>query len=126
MKSLSLILLAPLTLAACYAQTTDPTNEDDVGAIAEALELDQGGLDMEDELASFGVPETFDELQLLQSDLEVTDPMETSAAVTSMTGAPDAVQFAVAINFILDWDSDPPIEVEPLDTKLVVKLKLTF
>lgn len=35
-------------------------------------------------------------------------------------------RLAVVLSFSLDWDSDPPVEVAPLDTKLVTKLKYTF
>jgi len=88
-----------LLLGGCYA-TTD---EAEVGEIGAALELDNGGLDMEDELPTFGMEERFEELALLEADLPVTDPMEADSATLAITSVPEAV----AVNVAIVWGQIP-------------------
>jgi len=84
-----------LLLAGCYASAEDVES----GEATSALDLENGGLDMEDELPAFGVEEELAELDLLEGDPALEDPMATDAEVLSMTRAPEAVRYRVALTW---------------------------
>lgn len=88
-----------LLAAGCYGTEEDA----EVGAIAEALELDNGGLEETDEAPAFGADEEFDALQLLVADPPAEDPMEADPEVAAMRAVPDAVVVRVGI----EWGQIP-------------------
>ncbi len=68
--------------------------------IAEALELENGGLTMEDEAPAFGEPETFRDIAEYEA---VEDEVDQDPEVASMRERPDAVQ----VNLIVEWGQIP-------------------
>src|SRR5690349_14727549 len=87
---LPVILLA---LTGCYADTSDP----DVEQIGAALEMENGGLDFEDEAAAFGADAQLGAIDLLEEDPAVTDPMESNPEALAAMATPDAVRYQVAV-----------------------------
>ncbi len=87
--TMSLALASP----ACVSdiEPVDP----EVAAIADALELENGGLDMQDELPQFGTPELMGEAEL--PEVVIEDPYEEDVEVQQMQQAPDAVVFRTQI-----------------------------
>ncbi len=70
------------------------------GAIADALEQENGGLTMDDEAPAFGEPESFEEV----ADYEgVDDEMARDPEVADIRERPDAVQ----VNLIVEWGQIP-------------------
>lgn len=92
---LSLALLLPAT--ACM---TDDV-EDDAGEIASALELEDGGYDMEDEAPMFG--DGLADAELADG-VVFDDPMETDLEVAAMREAPDAAVY----NTLILWGQMRP------------------
>lgn len=95
----ALAAVGPLFSGGCAAATED----DEVAQIGAALELENGGLDMEDELPAFGLEAELDELQVLTVDPALEEPMAADAEVRAMREGPDAAVFQVA----LDWGRIP-------------------
>jgi len=81
--------LAFVTAALGCTQAVE-SEEPDVAAITEALELEDGGLDMGDELPMFGSEELFDEAALPEPSEKFDDVMDGSPDVEAMN-KPDAV-----------------------------------
>jgi hypothetical protein len=90
-------LAAALLLAWGCGETT--TTEEG-GAIADALEQENGGLTMEDEAPAFGEPEAFRDLAEYD---RVEDELADDPAVDEMRERPDAAQ----INLIVEWGQIP-------------------
>lgn len=96
------LTMTTLALAGCY--TSGPT--DDTASIGEALELENGGLDMEDELPTFG-DIRFDQFELGDVQPLLEDPMESAIEVALMAEAPDAVVVHAQIHWgQLRWNPD--------------------
>lgn len=96
--------LPVLTFALVMGCNADVVDEDpEVAAIAEALELQDGGLTMTDELPMFGDTELFDAADIAPEDM-VEDAFETDDAVMTMLQLPDAVVFHTAVL----WGQLPP------------------
>ncbi|MBW2462787.1 MAG: hypothetical protein JRH11_14140 [Deltaproteobacteria bacterium] len=93
MQTGTLFTLTCFLFIGCAA-ATDPAEE---GAISSALEMENGGYDMEPALPAFGEPELLESLQLLEADLPTVDPMEIDGEVVALRAAPDAVHVRVAI-----------------------------
>ena len=107
--TLACLLTTGLGLSGCYAST----DESEAAAIGEALELDSGGLTLDDELPAFGLEEDLAELELLGEDPLYPDAMSADAEVLAMTSAPDAVRYRVAVvwgQIPGDRDNDSPRE----------------
>ncbi len=98
------LTIATMMLGGCT--TAQPS--DDAAAIGEALELENGGLDMDDEVPLFG-DLRFDELSLSEVQPELVDPMETAVEVALMRERPDAVVVHAQIHWgQLRWN--PSVE----------------
>ncbi len=95
--------LAALSLAACTGGTDGDPSDEEAEEIASALELENGGLDMEDEAPQFGAPEEFAEASLEQ-DSAVDDAIASDPATTEVLAAPDAVLYDTAVI----WGQMPP------------------
>jgi len=91
---LALALLGP----GCLAEEADEADE-----IASALEDDNGGLTMDDELPMFGADDDF-AAAALGDQVEYVDPMEQDESVAVMMDGPDAVVARVQ----LLWGQLPP------------------
>ena len=101
MTGLCLTLLLP---AAC---ATDEAS-DPAGEIAAALELEDGGYDMEDEAPMFGAADGFLEAEIAEP-VEFEDAMAADGEVAGMRSAPDAAVF----NTLILWGQipgDPSVE----------------
>ncbi|MEM9487856.1 MAG: hypothetical protein AAGC55_01865 [Myxococcota bacterium] len=96
-----------LGLGACAADSADDATADssfdDAEVIAQALELDNGGLDMADELRVFNDEATFDRAEL-GDEMPYTDAVEDTEEVRTMLGDVDAVLFSVTIG----WGAEEP------------------
>lgn len=88
-------LLSTILLAGCYASA----EEVETGEIAEALEMENGGLTLEDELPAFGIADELAEIEVLAEDPLFEDTMSTDAEVLAITSAPDAVRYRVAVSW---------------------------
>lgn len=80
-----------LALPGCMADTGEPTEDAEVAAIAEAIELENGGIEMTDELPAFGEQNAMEQATLLEEDLD--DPYLDDVAIKQLKNAPDAVVF---------------------------------
>ena len=92
-----------LALAACTGTTAEDGTAEEAEEIASAVELENGGLDMNDEAPMFGDPQAFDEAAL-EADSAVDDPMASDAAVTAALATPDAAVYNTAVV----WGQMPP------------------
>jgi hypothetical protein len=70
---------------------------DDADTIAENIELDLGGIDMEDEAPMFGAEALFDQTGTNEPELVVADDIESDPAVAIMMQAPDAIIFNAGV-----------------------------
>lgn len=86
-------------------ETTDETGE--VAEIADALELENGGLDFEDELPMFGEPELF--ADLMDVELDIDDAVQYDADVDAMQQAPDGMRYEAAVMWG-QFPGDPNVE----------------
>jgi hypothetical protein len=85
--------LALMSTAAC----TSPDELGEAEEIAQALELDNGGLDMEDEAPMFGMDDIFTDSSVFDEGVEMVDAMESDVEVVAMNDSPDALLFDTAI-----------------------------
>lgn len=99
-------LALALALPGCLAGD-DAAEDPEVAAIAEALEQENGGLDMADEAPAFGEPELMDEATL--PEVEIVDPYEEEPEVQQMQQAPDAVVFHTVVLWG-QFPGDPELE----------------
>ena len=88
------ILLALTT--GCGAAVEEEENEE-AAEIAAAIELENGGLTMADELPMFGTEEMFSEAGLPDAEVAYDDVIDQSAEVVAMRQAPDAVVFHTTV-----------------------------
>ncbi len=82
--------ITTLSIAATLLGGCTAVPEEDAASIGEALELENGGLDLEDEAPLFG-DVRFDEYSLADVTPELVDPMDTATEVALMRERPDAV-----------------------------------
>jgi hypothetical protein len=94
-------LLACSLVAAAGAACT--TTEDEADEIVSALELENGGLDTEDEAPSFGEVEAYT-AAAIERDTVVADPMDRDVEVVSLRERPDVQRLRVAAV----WGQLPP------------------
>ena len=85
-------LVPLLAVGGCYASI-----DEDTASIGEALEEENGGLDMTDEAPAFAEQAELAELELLSDDPAMQDELESDASVEAMRRAPDAVAYRVAV-----------------------------
>jgi hypothetical protein len=85
--------VAGLTLALVAAAGCGADELDEAEEIAQSLELEDGGYDMEDELPMFGMDDTLADTDVFDQGLEVVDSMESDVEVLAMNDSPDAVLF---------------------------------
>ena len=88
------IAILGLAVTGC-ASDSDPITDtfNDADQIASALELENGGLTMDDELAQFGDAELFADAELADGETAVEDTMEANADVQAMLADVDAILF---------------------------------
>lgn len=86
-------LALSLALPACVAGEVD--TDEEVAAIAEALERENGGFDMTDEAPAFGEPGIMDDATLPQED--IVNPYLEDLEVQQLQQAPDAVVFQTVV-----------------------------
>ena len=98
-------LMIALGAAGC---TTDEL--DDAGQIASEIEMENGGLDMEDEAPMFGEPELYADADLVD-EVPYDDSMESDTEVAAAMNAPDAVVY----NATVLWGQFPgdPTNTQP-------------
>ena len=92
-----------LALAACTGTTDDDGTAAEADEIASAVELENGGLDMNDEAPQFGVPEEFAEAAI-EADSAVDDAMAADPATVDALAAPGAAVYNTAVV----WGQMPP------------------
>lgn len=96
-NALHLALLAMGALAAGACGATDDDLES--AAIAEALELEQGGLDMEDEAPMFADAARFEEAELAEESRPVDDELGDDEDVRQQMERPDGVHYRVVVQW---------------------------
>lgn len=84
-------------LSAALFAACGSTDVDDADEIAQALELEDGGYDMEDEQPMFGMDDTLGDADVYDQGLAVTDTMESDLEVVAMNDSPDAVLFETLV-----------------------------
>ncbi len=94
----TMTFLAAALLLAWGCGETSTTAEG--GAIADALEQENGGLTMEDEAPAFGDPDAFRDVPEYEP---VDDELADDPAIDEMRERPDAVQ----VNLIVEWGQIP-------------------
>lgn len=102
MRTLRLPTLFACSLVAVAGACTD-TPEDEADVIVSALELENGGLDTEDEAPAFGDAEAFANAAI-ENTAEVTDTMDADSEVVSLRGRADVQRLRVAAV----WGQLPP------------------
>ncbi len=106
-RSLTTFLAATTFALGAAACADEPSAPDDPDVVADALEQEHGGLDMEDEAPMFGA-----EADLAAAEVEpttiYTDALDADADVVAMRELPNAVRGRV----VLAWGQLPP-DVEP-------------
>lgn len=75
----------------------DASDETDPDEIASAIELENGGLDMQDEAPFFGEAELFERAGLADADEVYADPIEADDLVVSMLEIPDVALFHTTV-----------------------------
>lgn len=93
MKRISKILIPALALSLAAAGCVD--EQDEVETIAAAIELDNGGLTMEDEAPMFGTPDLYEEADFPEE--LYTDPMDSDPVVQEMSSSPDAMAYYAVV-----------------------------
>lgn len=93
-------LVVTTLFAAAAVACGDVTPEEEV---ANALELDNGGLDTADEAPMFGEPEAF-EAAALETDAAATDPLASDPEVATIRNRPDVAKHRVMVL----WGQLPP------------------
>lgn len=91
--------VASLALALLVSGCLGSEEDVDAAAVSEALELENGGLDMSDEAPMFGDVGSFDERELAERAAEVRDDLAEESEVRGMREAQDAVHYRLAIHW---------------------------
>ncbi len=105
----SALAMATLALSGCSADTQDPDYEFESEQIAEQLELENGGLSMDDEAPQFAQASILEDVTLPESVYD--DAMAQDETVVAMKQKPDAVVFHTTVlwgQFPLNWDNKTP------------------
>ncbi|HEU5055041.1 MAG TPA: hypothetical protein VFU21_00890 [Kofleriaceae bacterium] len=103
MFTIRLTLVGALALAGCTSSTADDGTAGEAEEIASAVELENGGLTMDDEAPRFGDPQAFEEAAI-EPDRAVDDAMADDPATTAALDAPGAALFSTAVV----WGQMPP------------------
>ncbi|MCA9674119.1 MAG: hypothetical protein H6708_15450 [Kofleriaceae bacterium] len=102
-RSFQACLAATALLTAGAGLTACAADPDDVDLVAAALEQDNGGLDMEDEAATFGATDEFAAAEI-EASTEFTDAMDADTEVVAMRELPSVLTGRV----VLMWGQLPP------------------
>ncbi|MBL4637184.1 MAG: hypothetical protein JKY56_25240, partial [Kofleriaceae bacterium] len=95
-------LLASAALIALPLTACQQDSFDDADSIAEQLQLDNGGLDMEDEAPLFGESDLFADAQFAE-ELDLSDAMADDAEVVAMAARSDAMR----VDAVIRWGQLP-------------------
>ena len=102
MRTLRLPALFACSLVAVAGACTD-TPEDEADVVISNLELENGGLDMEDEAPMFGVDDQFT-AAAVETGTAVADPMDRDTEIVALRERPDVQRLRVAAV----WGRLPP------------------
>lgn len=102
MRTLRLPALFACSLVAVAGACTD-TPEDEADVVISSLELENGGLDMEDEAPMFGADDQF-AAAAVETGTAVTDPMDRDTEIVALRERPDVQRLRVAAV----WGRMPP------------------
>lgn len=121
-RTASIALGLSLATAACA------TDGEDVDVIADDIELDDGGLDMDDELPLFGEPELFANLDLTADETDIVDEYASDAEVLAVSDAPDAVMDELFIAWgggdeVTDWSGSITISAGVMVARRAVRFE---
>jgi hypothetical protein len=107
MRTLRLPALLACSLVAFTGGCTDNTPEDEADQIVSAIELENGGLDTEDEAPSFGEADAF-AAAAIENTADVSDTMSTDTEVVALRERTDVQRLRVAAI----WGRMPPSREE--------------
>ncbi len=85
--------LASASITGCNVDVEDQSPADDIAEVAEALDKDEGGLTMTDELPQFGNPDAFVDAGLAEPEVVHDDELAAATEVAQMKAKPNMVAF---------------------------------